>query len=206
MRRIRLGFTLIEAMVVIAVFSIGVLAVLKMVTYNISAADTIRLKTTASFLAKESMSLVFNLRDSNRLSALEWDCVPNTSYDSTSDLEICSDSLISGQQATTAWMFGVSPTAFVDIRKLSLSSDFDKDFEQARLAMLSGTVDFPVMHYGTGTVGTPSYFARYVVFTGLVESGVLLSRDQLVKVESHVLYKKWNMTWEVVLESFIWNY
>jgi hypothetical protein len=38
-----------------------------MITYNIGAADTIRLKTTASFLAKESMSLVFNTRDSNRL-------------------------------------------------------------------------------------------------------------------------------------------
>lgn len=67
MRRVRFGFTFIEVLMVIAVFSIGVLAVLKMITYNIAAADTIRLKTTASFLAKESMSLVFNMRDSNRL-------------------------------------------------------------------------------------------------------------------------------------------
>ena len=67
MRRVRFGFTFIEVLMVIAVFSIGVLAVLKMITYNIAAADTIRLKTTASFLANESMSLAFNMRDSNRL-------------------------------------------------------------------------------------------------------------------------------------------
>jgi hypothetical protein len=30
--------------------------------------------------------------------------------------------------------------------------------------------------------------------------------DKILKVESHVLYKKWWNTWEVVFESFIWNY
>lgn len=189
---------------VIAVFSIGVLAVLKMLTYNIATADTIRLKTTASFLAKESMSLAFNLRDSNRLSSLPWDCVSNDKY--TSDLDVCKDFLISGQQSTTAWMFGANADDFVDIRKLTLGTSFDEKFQQARLSMLSGTKEFPVMYYGTGFQWTPSYFARYVVFAGLTESWVLIPRDQLVKIESHVLYEKWGMTWEVVLESFIWNY
>lgn len=206
MRRIRFGFTFIEVLMVIAVFSIGVLAVLKMITYNIAAADTIRLKTTASFLAKESMSLAFNMRDSNRLAWLEWDCVPNIAYNWETKLDVCSDYLISGQQATTAWMFWVGSDSFVDIHKLSLSSGFDAKFEQARLALFTGTSEFPVMYYWTWNAGTPTYFARYVVFTGLVESGVLIPRDQLLKVESHVLYKKWTMQWEVVLESFIWNY
>jgi len=182
------------------------LAVLKMITYNIAAADTIRLKTTASFLAKESMSLAFNMRDSNRLAWLDWDCVPNIAYDGVSRLDVCSDSLISGQQSTTAWMLGVTPNSFVDIHKISLASGFDARFEQAKLALFTGTNQFPVMYYWTWDAGVATYFARYVVFTGLVESGVLIPRDKLVKVESHVLYKKWTMQWEVVLESFIWNY
>ncbi|HCB51093.1 TPA: hypothetical protein DEP21_00660 [Patescibacteria group bacterium] len=54
-------------MIVIAVFSVGVLAVLRMVLYNMSVMDGIETKTTATFLAKESMDLVYSLRDSNRL-------------------------------------------------------------------------------------------------------------------------------------------
>ncbi|MEI6426568.1 MAG: hypothetical protein WCO66_04420, partial [Candidatus Absconditabacteria bacterium] len=123
-----------------------------------------------------------------------------------SHLDVCSDSLISGQQSSAAWMLGVSPNSFVDIRKVSLATDFDTQFKQARLNLFTGTNQFPAMYYGSEHSGTPTYFARYVVFTGLIESGVLIPRDQLVKVESHVLYNKGTMTGEVVLESFIGNY
>ena len=207
MRRVRFGFTLIEILIVIAVFSIWVLSILKMITYNIGAEDTIRLKTTASFLAKESMSLVFNTRDSNRLAWLERDCIPNLQYNGTDKLDVCSDSLISGHQLDhTAWMFDISPTHFVDIQKISLSSDFASNFEHARLFLSSWAQTFPVSYYSTWDWWVPTYYARYVVFTWLIESGVVLPRDQLVKVESHVLYQKWSMTGEFVLESFIWNY
>ena len=95
MRHRRWGFTFIEIMIVIVVLSIGVLSVLKMVTYNIGSMDKIRVRTMATLLAKESMSLAFNLRDSNRLSSLDWDCVPNTHYNGSSDLNVCSDYLLS---------------------------------------------------------------------------------------------------------------
>lgn len=205
MRPVRFGFTLIEALLVIAVFSIGVLAVLKMVTYNISAVDTIRLKTTASFLAKESMTLAFNMRDTNRLAWLERDCVPNDKYLDT--LDVCSDFLISWHQnQNVVWMLGVDPISSIDIRKVSWNSNFDTMFNQTRLGLFSWTNLFPVQYYGTWFGGSPTYFARYVLFTGVVESWVVLPLDQLVKIESHVLYKKGSITGEVVLESFIWNY
>jgi prepilin-type N-terminal cleavage/methylation domain-containing protein len=59
------GFTFIEVMIVIAVFSIGVLAVLRLVIYNMSAVKTLETRTTATFLAKEGIELAYNLRDSN---------------------------------------------------------------------------------------------------------------------------------------------
>ena len=83
---------------------------LKMITSNIQTTDTLRLKTTAAFLAKESMTLAFNIRDTNRLAGLERDCVPNARYDenNVTKLDVCNDYLISGQQTKTAWMLGLA--------------------------------------------------------------------------------------------------
>jgi hypothetical protein len=33
-----------------------------------------------------------------------------------------------------------------------------------------------------------------------------LPEDKILKVESHVLYNKLGKTWDIVFESFIWNY
>ena len=74
--------------------------------------------------------------------------MPNLAYNELSNSEVCSDSLISGQQNTTAWMLGIHPNMFVDIRKLSLADDFSTRFEQSRLDVFTGTSQFPVMYYG----------------------------------------------------------
>jgi hypothetical protein len=51
-----------------------------------------------------------------------------------------------------------------------------------------------------------TYFARYLSFVEVEEWDNVLPVDKILKIESHVLYKKWGNTWEVVFESFIWNY
>jgi hypothetical protein len=45
-----------------------------------------------------------------------------------------------------------------------------------------------------------------LVFTGVVENKEVLPKDKILKLESHVIWQQWSSTWEVVLESFIWNY
>jgi prepilin-type N-terminal cleavage/methylation domain-containing protein len=47
------GFTLIEVIIAITVFSIGVLAVLNLIMYNLSTIDKVQTKITATILAKE---------------------------------------------------------------------------------------------------------------------------------------------------------
>jgi len=59
------AFTLIEVIIAITVFAIGVLAVLRLVTQNLVTLDVTQSRTTATFLAKEGMELVYNMRDSN---------------------------------------------------------------------------------------------------------------------------------------------
>ncbi|MEI7562880.1 MAG: prepilin-type N-terminal cleavage/methylation domain-containing protein [bacterium] len=52
MKRYR-AFTFIEMMIALTVFSIGVLAVMRLITQNLSTMDTTETTTMASFLAQE---------------------------------------------------------------------------------------------------------------------------------------------------------
>lgn len=70
------AFTLVEMMIAIAIFSIGVLTVLNLLVNNLYFLDKASTKTQASFLAKEGIELVYNLRDSNNLKAYPRNCIP----------------------------------------------------------------------------------------------------------------------------------
>ena len=59
------AFTFIEVIIAIAVFAIGVLAVLRLISQNLVALDFTQLRTSATLLAKEGIELVYNMRDSN---------------------------------------------------------------------------------------------------------------------------------------------
>jgi prepilin-type cleavage/methylation N-terminal domain protein len=59
------GFTMIEILVVIVVFGVGILAILTMLTNSIGYFDTVNMQTRATMLAKEALDLVYNHRDGN---------------------------------------------------------------------------------------------------------------------------------------------
>jgi Tfp pilus assembly protein PilV len=52
-------------MIAITVFAIGVLAVLRLLTSNLVMMDKTENRTIATFLAKEGIEMVYNMRDSN---------------------------------------------------------------------------------------------------------------------------------------------
>ena len=52
-------------MIAITVFAIGVLAVLRLLTSNLVTMDKTENRTIATFLAKESLEMVYNMRDTN---------------------------------------------------------------------------------------------------------------------------------------------
>lgn len=74
------AFTLVEMMIAIAIFSIGVLTILNLLVNNLYFLDKASTKTQASFLAKEGIELVYNLRDSNLVKAYPRNCIPKTEF------------------------------------------------------------------------------------------------------------------------------
>jgi hypothetical protein len=66
------AFTLIEILIVIFVFWTGILTVLNVLTHSLAYFDTITTKTKADFLAKESLEIAYNFRDSRIEEWLPW--------------------------------------------------------------------------------------------------------------------------------------
>lgn len=205
--------TLIEVLIAITVFAIGVLAVLRVLTWNLSIMDHTNMKLQSTVLAKEWLELVYNLRDSNLEKNLPWNCVLNQevyNWSQSSQLEdktvddICDDYFGSGN------FDKILQVAF-DNEKYYYQNltgghdDFTGLFEDNNLCLFTWN-DMSWFAYCSGVVGEPTFFARYLSFTWVTYWGNLLPIDKILKVESHVLYQKWHKTWDIVFESFIWNY
>lgn len=209
------AFTFIEVIIAITVFAIGVLAVLRLVTQNLVTLDNTQARTMSTFLAKEWLELVYNMRDSNIAKWLPWDCVL---YADIKNVVINSD--FEGVNVNAcAWNFASWADKILQISfdsgvyTYAVPVDSSPSFNELRSGNLLYYATWTVWWHDifwyssrSGEGNTPTFFSRYILFTGVREWTTLLPRENILKVESHVLYNKWAKTWEVVLESFIWNY
>ncbi len=208
------AFTFIEVIVAITVFAIGVLAVLRLITQNLVTLDSTQSRTTATFLAKEWMELVYNMRDSNIDKWLPRDCVLKTwfSIDAFGSID---------PEKVCLWNFS-SWNQDNHVLQVSFDADWytyafpvaaEKDFAELRIAnrLYYTTWDVwwhQIFRYSSypGKSSEPTAFSRYILFTGVREWDEILPRESILKVESHVLYTRGAKTGEVVLESFIGNH
>ncbi|MDR0282785.1 MAG: hypothetical protein LBI53_05930 [Candidatus Peribacteria bacterium] len=79
----------------------------------------------------------------------------------------------------------------------NLPEDFDDRFEKFQLYYHTRTypnttsTGFRYSHDNSEGNGTPLRFARYVLLKPVVDEGnIVLPQDKILKIESHVLYKK----------------
>lgn len=186
-------FTLIEVMIVLLVFSIGVLAVLRLILHNISTMSDLDDKTTATLLAKEWLELAYNTRDSNRLASLPRDCIVNIGYDGYTHTNTCKNYFLDNK-----WMRTIE-TNENNIQRKAIDESF---FEEGRLYIDTNWS----LKYTHTTTDQPSIFSRYIYFTGVKDDNKVINTWYLLKIESHVFYQRWSKTGEVLLEWFIWNY
>lgn len=208
------GFTLIEVIIAITVFAIGVLAVLRLITQNLVTLDSTQSRTTATFLAKEWMELVYNMRDSNIDKWLPWDCVLKSDFTTGNRWEIdpeavCAWNFSSWNQDNKILQISFDPTEYLYMLPVDAWLNFAELWSGNRLYFTTWDVWWhQIFWYSSRPVtGTnPSFFSRYILFTGVHEWNDVLPRDSVLKIESHVSYIKGTKTWEIVLESFIWNY
>jgi len=207
----RSAFTFIEVIIAITVFAIGVLAVLRLITQNLVTLDITQSRTTATFLAKEWIELVYNMRDSNIEKWLPWDCVLISNL-LTGDFWVDPEKVCAWRFSSwtdEALQISFDPEWYTYSNPVNLETNFLDLWSENRLYSTTWTVWWhDIFWYSSRPVPgqDPTIFSRYILFTGVREWDKILPRNSLLKIESHVLYNKGSKTGEVVLESFIGNY
>lgn len=186
-------FTLIEVMIVLLVFSIWVLAVLRLILHNMDAMSKLEAKSTATLLAKEWIELVYNTRDSNRIASLPWDCIINPNYNGQIENQFCKNYFLDNW-----WTWKIEN----DENTKRTIINTENIIEESKLY----TKDNITTKYTHEVNDQPSIFSRYIYFTGVKDNENTINTWYILKIESHVIYQKWSKAGEIILESFIWNY
>ena len=212
------AFTLIETLIVIVVFCIGILVVLQWLSQTLRNKDYANTQIKSAFFAREWIELLFNLRDANYHKELPWNCIFKYNENGiTINLDskwneisnsACDWYLWSGDaNILKIWIW--SGNEYVHIEKATLYEDFDQNLSWFQIYFhswnaLNGETWFRYDYVWNEDEKT--WFARYLLITWVVNNDKPLPKDKILKVESHVLYQRWAITWEKVMETFIWEY
>lgn len=217
-------FTLIEMMIALGIFSVGILTILNLLINNLYFLDKASTRTQASLLAKEGIELVYNLRDSNLAKSYPWNCIPyeNISYGAWWGEKICQTTFGSGEGKIFDIRFASENYYTITGVKKELGSDRKQNFENYEIfaktwLVLKWEINLEDNYiYSTQKADKQknefTKYARYLVLKPLLASGVdkkpgeEIRIDNILKIESHVLYKNGTRTGEVIFESFIWNH
>lgn len=206
------AFTLIETLIVIAVFCIGILVVLHGLSQTLRNKDYANIQIKSAFFAREWIEMIFNMRDANYHKKLPWNCIFNrvdslsTSYGEDEN-PFCINYLWSWDlQVLKISMWSGNEYLYVETGDIY---DFDDMFERYQIyahtwKVINGETGFYYNY--TWRDEEKTWFARFLVITWVVDEWKIIDKKKLLKIESHVLYKKWALTWEKVMETFIWNY
>ena len=191
------GFTMIEILVVIVVFGVGILAIWTMLTNSIGYFDTVNMQTRATMLAKEALDLAYSHRDSN----LEQGYPRNyVGYDETNNKEI----VRAPWEVWEVYKLGFSKEGYYLLEKSEKKSDFSSNFDAFRVVLEKGDRNLPsyyrYLEEKDASTDVSKGFARRIEFSKVKWE---FPENKLLKISSHALYQRGSTTGEVVLEGFI---
>lgn len=202
------AFTLIEILVVIVIFWVGILGILTMLTRSIGYFDTINMQTRATMLAKEALDLAYQHRDSNldqgyprNFVGREWagENSQELFWEAGHTYKIWFDSQKNGQN----W------ENYYHIQKVNKPEHSDfwslfKAFEVEFFTWNNENPDLSYYRYASSENNTNKGFARWIEFSSVDKwDWSPFDPKKLLKVSAHALYQRGGNTWEVVLEGFI---
>lgn len=197
------ALTLIEILISIAIFSIGILAISYLILSNIGLSERTKLKTTSTMLAKEAMELIYNRRDTNikkwwlrnclalKQGSYAWEC--ETFFHNPNDLS-----------NSTSWIVEVDENGSYRFneKKTSLTND-----DLYPVASTNGQYTILKSRWARNNIigQKRSPYSRVITFSPvfLAPEGWAAHPEKLLKVTTTVSYKKGPYSGSVSLQSFI---
>lgn len=204
--------SLIEVLIAILVFAVGILAVLQLVINTMTTVDKVSLQTQATMLSTQGMEMVHTIRNTNIMKWLPRDCAETATVQwGVLDTE-CPTKFADGSKVLRVSMqhndLG-DANPYLMVESADLWGDFLTRFNDFQLYAHTWTLqwsDTIVTWYDHDTSGLGTNFARYIEFfpvTSQIDGVGAGSEEYLLGVESTVLMLKGSYTWQIVMESVI---
>jgi type II secretory pathway pseudopilin PulG len=206
------AFTLIEILIVLFIFWVGILAVLTVLTYSLGYFDQISTKTKASFLAREWLEIAYNFRDSQIEQWYPWNYFD---WDHNQEVYLWTEGYTNFEVGFKSWenIWTSIRDTYITFNTTEPEDDFTENFKKYHLGLFTWRADFWVSNQKEysyyqyepieGEELPINWFARIVSLTPIKIKAWDLNPKRLLKITSRVLYKRNTQTWEVILESFI---
>ncbi len=184
-------FTLIELIIGMTIFSIGLTGVYALLQTTISTVRYSRDEIVVSGLLREQVDLVMNIRDSNLRNYIPWDSVhiepPGIQTSFASGIYMIENDF------TTATIV-VDPTnGHINKSPIKLSKiDSFPTTDEAKWQKTQIRVDDKWRYIHSETAGSPTQFASYIMITPLTVSGSEVKKDwknQWWLIDARVLIK-----------------
>lgn len=192
------AISLIEVLIAIYIFGIGILVILRMLISNISWLYDLRAKDTAVSLWKEAIDIVFHLRDSNIEKGMTRDCV---SVLFTWWGWICEDDFLTSSlnryrlDWSLTWMYQLEPIVSTGDAVL---------WYHTWIIYTQSWQSYTWFWYNHDeTSGEETYFVRRIEI--FPQTNYPTMTGQVLGVRSIVEYQRWWKTSQVVLESILWD-
>lgn len=194
------AITLIEVLISIAIFSIGILSISYLIINNVWLSERTKLKTTATMLAKEWMELVYNRRDTNIKKWRLWNCLAlkQGSYAGECEIFFHDPNNLNGSTSRT---IQIDENGSYNFNSIGSALDNDKLYP-----VKSSFWNYTVLESRwakNNIIG--KQFRRRITFSPVIlwPEWWTSQADKLLKVTSTVLYKKSAYSGSVTLQSFI---
>ncbi len=189
----RRWFTLIEIMISLMGFGVGMIVLLRAIVYFIGAGDEVKKKAQATLMAKEAMDIVYNQRDTNLRRGVIWKCA-RINIRAAGDA--CDIIFTPGKTYTV----GFDWWTWYVINELQSWTGANQS--SANIALYGQNV-WDIWFYTYDNTGTPSFFRREVLVSDATLQDNRLSSDQVVKITVKVYYLPNDINRAVILESYL---
>lgn len=189
MKKISKGFTIIEILIAIIIFGVGIMTLLRAIVYFVAASDEVKQKAVWILLAKEAMDIVYNQRDTNLMRSVRWDCAH---IDATQP-DACSYRFQAGKTYRVEFN-GFSWYVFSDPAVTATWASWNQLYIHT-----NNWIDM----YTHEPNDRPSPFSRYIEFSPAQFGWSWMSTDHVLKVTVSVPYVLGDSNRKVILESLL---
>lgn len=188
------GFTLIELIIGMTIFSIWITGIYVLLSNTMSSVEYSRDEIIVSWILREEIDLVMNIRDTNLRNYISWDSIhidpPSSDTTFASGIYMIENDFSSSDVSIDPTNGKINKNTIKLVKLDPFPSDINLRWEKTQLRL-----DEKWRYIHSETTGKPTQFASYIIISPLTINGIDVKKDsknQWWIIDARVIIKgKW---------------